>query len=113
MQVQEEIIRHKSFMAEEEAKLEQLRIKQELAEAEAEADMYLNAEDEQKAPLHQDHHYISQLPREMKQQTLDRLLSPDRAKDKKGLGPNVTPDKKGLDPKATPFTPSRTVPPAC
>ena len=55
MQVQEEIIRHKSFMDEEEAKLEQLRIKQELSEAEAEADMYQNAEDEEKAPLHQDH----------------------------------------------------------
>ena len=59
----------------------------------------------------EDHHYISQLLRETIQQTLDRLLLPDGAKDQKDQGPNVTPDEKGLHPKATPFTPSRTVQP--
>ena len=88
MEIQEEIIKHKSLMAEQEAELTRLKIKQELAEPEAEVVVYEKAEHEESS-----FHFnpIPQLLQETKKQTLDRLLAPDSHEDERGLDPNVTP----------------------
>ena len=62
MEIQEEIIKHKSLMAEQEAELTRLKIKQELAESEAEAVVYEKAEQEEEGSFH--FNPVPQLPQE-------------------------------------------------
>ena len=52
MEIQEEIIKHKSLMARQEAELTRLKIKQELAEAEGEALVYETAEHDEESSFH-------------------------------------------------------------